>query len=244
MKKSLIAAALMLGIAALAYADNPAGTVVGSAHDLSVGTASTYINGELATGAVTGQTGQICVFCHTPHNAGDTKLPLWSHALTQQNNFTAYYNADFSTIAGAQPGAVSKACLGCHDGSVALGYVANGAFRSADATGTGDLANGVHGIRDDSGATIALGDDMNIGGNADLSTTHPIGIAYPGVVAGQFKDVASNTAVKLFKEGGASATQIECASCHEPHNQGAQEGRFFLRSTNDNSALCLTCHIK
>ena len=179
MKKSLIAAVLMLGTAALAYAaDNPTtGGVTGSAHDLSVGTASTYINGTLATGAETGQTGQICVFCHTPHNAGDAKLPLWSHALTGQT-FKAYFNADFSAYGSAatQPGIVSKACLGCHDGSVALGYVANGAFRSADAAGTGDLANSNHGSRDAGGLTITIGDDMNIGGGADLTTTHPIGI--------------------------------------------------------------------
>lgn len=233
MKKSIIAAVLMLGVAALANAagPNPANTVVGSAHDLSTA----------------GQAGgQICVFCHTPHNAGDAALPLWSRAFPS-TTYTVYNNADFSTITPGQPGKISKACLSCHDGSLAVGYVANGAFASTTPT-TGNLLPTAKGSADAISGTvgsgsIALGDNMNIGNAGDLSTTHPIGFSYPGANA-NFHDVASNPSVKLFKEGGGSANQVECASCHEPHNQGAQEAHFFLRSTNNNSALCLTCHIK
>jgi Doubled CXXCH motif (Paired_CXXCH_1) len=237
-KKSLIAAVLMLSVAALANAAlNPANTVKGSSHDLSV-------DGALDA------SGQVCVFCHTPHNASsDINQPLWSHQATQNANFKLYDNTDFGTITIGQPGSISKACLGCHDGSIALGYVANGAFAS-DGTAANNLANGAHGARDAAGLTIAIGDAMNIGGGSDgLSRTHPIGLTYPTAGNTKFNavDMASATAVKLFKEGGSAKDQIECASCHEPHNQG--EGataatRYFLRSSNATSALCLTCHIK
>lgn len=228
MKKSLIVALLMFGVAAVANAGtNPPNTVVGSSHDLS------------SPGAAGGQ---VCVFCHTPHNADVATAPLWSHKLSAAT-YTLYANADFSQIAAAQPGPVSKACLGCHDGSVAAGYVASGAF-AVDATTTYTPAN--HGAADPMTGTvgngsIAIGDAMNIGGNADLSTTHPIGITYPAGGNTVFKDPATFTGKAMLFAG---ATKVECASCHEPHNQGAKEARYFLRSTNDGSALCLTCHIK
>jgi predicted CXXCH cytochrome family protein len=230
-KKSIIAAVLMLSVAALANAagTNPAGTVVGSAHDLS-------------TAGSAG--GQICVFCHTPHNAGDPALPLWSRA-TPSTVYTPYNNVDFSQVVAGAPGAVSLACLSCHDGSLAVGYVANGAFASTDAV-TGNLTPTAKGSADAilgtvGSGSIALGDAMNIGQAGDLTKTHPIGITYPVADTVNFKlpsTFAKNA--KLF----AGGTKVECASCHEPHNQGAAEPHFFLRSTNNGSALCITCHNK
>lgn len=265
MKKTLaVAAALSLGLAAGAYASNTAavpatgsntgtvqgtnntikgtgtnaasltsGGVVGSAHDLHDPTATTGVGT------------QVCVFCHTPHNANaSVAAPLWSHALSNNVSWTPYFNPDFSTIQGASvPGSVSQACLGCHDGSIALGYVANGAFQINGQAGLKtNLAANDGGTAGDPNLTIMS--DSQIGGGGDLSTTHPIGISYPSSSNVFNAPGTFNDKVKLFMEGGASATQIECASCHEPHNQGAQESRFFLRSTNDGSALCLTCHIK
>lgn len=232
MKKIIIAALLMLSVAAIANAAgvNAPNTVVGSSHDLS------------SAGAAGGQ---ICVFCHTPHNADVVSAPLWSHKLSAAT-YTLYNNADFSKIVSAQPGPVSKACLGCHDGSVAAGYVANGAFQVASDLLAYTPAN--HGAADPMSGTvggpnksIAIGDAMNIGGTADLSTTHPIGITYPAGGNTVFKDPATFAGKAMLLAG---ATKVECASCHEPHNQGAKEARYFLRSTNDGSALCLTCHIK
>ena len=46
-----------------------------SKHDLSVtGDSSDY-------GVAAGT--QVCVYCHTPHNAGSTDAPLWNKAATQ-----------------------------------------------------------------------------------------------------------------------------------------------------------------
>ena len=265
MKKSIIVAAITLGFAAGAYASNTTAVIPGA----GTGTVQTTINtvkgvgtnaASLTTGGVAGSyhdlhdpaatTGvgtQVCVFCHTPHNANaSVAAPLWSHALSNNVSWTPYFNPDFSTIQGnAVPGSVSQACLGCHDGSIALGYVSTGAFAIGGQAGR--IANLA---ANDGGAVAdqAIMSDSQIGGGVsggDLSTTHPIGISYP-TSSPVFKAPGTfNNKVKLFIEGGsAGATQVECASCHEPHNQGAQESRFFLRSTNDGSALCLTCHNK
>ena len=265
MKKSILVAAFTLGAAAGAYASNTAAVVPGA----GTGTVQTTVNtikgagtaaASLTTGGIAGSphdlhdptatTGvgtQTCVFCHTPHNANATvAAPLWSHALSSNTSWTPYFNPDFSTIQGnAVPGSVSQACLGCHDGSIALGYVANGAFRINGQAGlTANLNANDPGATNNDTATTTIMSDSMIGGGADLSTTHPIGISYP-TSSNVFNAPSTfNNKAKLFIEGGGGATQIECASCHEPHNQGAQESRFFLRSTNDGSALCLTCHIK
>ena len=243
----IVTAFLALGVATGAYAaatgtvgsGNTAATITtggiaGSDHDLS---------DPLATSGIGTQK---CVFCHTPHNANAAvAAPLWSHALSTNASYTPYFNADFSQVQGQTvPGTVSQACLGCHDGSIALGYVANGAFSNGGQAGLTAALNATDGGVTNNTSSIMV--DSVIGGGGNLSTTHPIGIAYP-TSSNVFKTPASLVAsgnAKLFIEGGAGATQVECASCHEPHNQGAQESRFFLRSTNDGSKLCLSCHIK
>lgn len=52
--------------------------------------------------------------------------------------------------------------------------------------------------------------------------------------------------VRLF--GAGNAVTVECASCHKEHgNSPSSEkmtNRYYLRSDNDGSRLCLTCHRK
>ena len=59
--------------------------------------------------------GQICLPCHTPHNAmasGKGNV-LWNH--TSSTATYTLYDPGY-----AQPGPSSKKCLSCHDGTVAL----------------------------------------------------------------------------------------------------------------------------
>ncbi len=63
--------------------------------------------------------------------------------------------------------------------------------------------------------------------------------------------LASNTIATqmLFNKPGTFVqNQLECASCHEPHQQGivtsAASNYPFLIKSNQNSNLCLTCHNK
>src|SRR5215831_19446129 len=66
----------------------------------------------------------VCSTCHTPHHADSTVVPLWSHQETAQT-FTMYNNANVPVAnliapVDAQPAGPSKACLSCHDGTVAI----------------------------------------------------------------------------------------------------------------------------
>ncbi len=174
-------------------------------------------------------TQQICVVCHTPHNAISTfGAPLWNHTLTAKDPYDVYANAatlDSSpetTLTGN-----SKLCLSCHDGTVAID-----AFGGNVGTTTMDNTNG-----------------KLIGGTlAELSDDHPIGFAYTTALAttdGELK----NPSVDLsgLPAGGTIAAdmlfsdRLECATCHDVHDK--QYGTF-LRKSNNNSALCITCHSK
>ena len=70
-------------------------------------------------------TTEICVFCHTPHNANTGPAPLWNKT-SATTSFTTYGNGmddldwDAKTYVGktavGDPGWGSLACLTCHDG--------------------------------------------------------------------------------------------------------------------------------
>ena len=67
-----------------------------------------------------GQRQEICIFCHTPHNAdvSVTDAPLWNHQVTTK--FFQVYNSSTMDATVGQPAASSKLCLSCHDGTVAV----------------------------------------------------------------------------------------------------------------------------
>lgn len=143
-------------------------------HNLSSGgTGTNHSNGAGTS------TGQICVFCHTPHAANTgAAVPLWNKALPASNTFTTYNGGALKTsslqgeVLGV--GSVSIACLSCHDGSQAMDNMINapgaGGFNAAGVTqgytwaGVGQL---------NSATNVA-----NLG--KDISNDHPIGIQYCG----------------------------------------------------------------
>jgi predicted CXXCH cytochrome family protein len=78
----------------------------------------------------------------------------------------------------------------------------------------------------------------------DLSNDHPIGITYDNTATGDtaFVDpavVATNLGVPLAT--ALPGTKVECSSCHSVHDTTYMP---FLRISNDNSAICLACHVK
>ena len=82
--------------------------------------------------------------------------------------------------------------------------------------------------------------DANLG--TDLSNDHPISIGYSLAADAAFVNPATVTSTLPLFPGTQDATyQVECASCHNVHNDSINP---FLRISNDNSAICLTCHVK
>ena len=165
----------------------------------------------------------ICGPCHTPHNSVSGGAPLWNHSNTLTTSWQMYDNTNgtqISTVPAANAlGAVSKACLSCHDGTTAVDSF--GGATGADMIG-------------------AFGSSLTIGAGGDLRSDHPLSITYDSPLAtadGGLHDPTNSTIAKLLIN-----SKIECSSCHDPHN--ALNVRPMLRVDNTDSALCLTCHDK
>ncbi len=212
MKKFLVlcfALALVAGFSSVSFAQS----IVGSPHDFSN---QTFARGE------------ICLPCHAPHNNQVvTDAPLWNHEVTTAV-YTTYTSPtlDAGTPPGSldQPGGVSKLCLSCHDGTVAV-----------------DAFGGQPG-------TIFIFGDANLG--TDFSNDHPISFIYDTTLAatdGELFDPATAPSGIAGSTGTIAqdmlfADRVECASCHDVHNSfGFDE---LLLKSNAASALCLTCHDK
>lgn len=122
-------------------------------------------------------TGEICVFCHTPHGSNTTAaVPLWNRTMTAATEYTTYNSLGTSSLDGATApvGSVSLACLSCHDGTQAMNVMLN-------TPGSGIAAGGIQ-----AGAWNAEISDGKIGASAitnigkDLKNDHPVGIQYAG----------------------------------------------------------------
>ncbi len=182
--------------------------------------------------------GEICVYCHTPHNNNtDIAAPLWNRS-TPTGPYTMYSSPTIDMTIANAPQGVSLACLSCHDNTIGLDQVIN-----VPTTQLGNAASGVtisycgsscHVGTNPSGGVNFEG--TNIG--TDLSNDHPISITYDPAQDPNF-NAASNGKVGPLPLYGTNNDQVECASCHNPHDNS---NRPFLRMSNDNSALCLTCH--
>jgi len=163
---------------------------------------------------------QICVFCHTPHNASEI-APLWN----RKNPGGMYipYTSSSAIAHPGQPTGSSLLCLSCHDGTIALGDVLSRSSPIAMASGITTLPEG------DSNLGTNLSDDHPISFvyNSALATAHNGELANPGSLTGK---------VKLDPSG-----QLQCSSCDDPHDD--RNGKFLVMP-NRASALCRTCHLK
>ncbi len=161
---------------------------------------------------------EVCLFCHTPHR-GTGETPLWNHTLSSAT-YTPYDSSTMKAAVG-QPTGASKLCLSCHDGTVALGMIKSRATPINMSSGVSAMPPG----------------SANLG--TDLSDDHPISFTFDAALAsanGQLNPPSTlNGKVRLDHNN-----QMQCTSCHEPHND--QYGKFLV-ADNNGSALCITCHI-
>lgn len=183
--------------------------ITGSSHDFS--------------GQSWNTTTEICIVCHTPHNADVSVLnaPLWNHSLSNVATYTMYSSATMNSTAG-QPDGSSKLCLSCHDGTVAL-------------ENFGGVTSGTHLMT--GGALMGT----------DLSNDHPISITYDAALAAADGGLFNPTTTQSGLGGTISNTMLigdkmQCSSCHDVHNSAGING--LLLKSNSASALCLTCHNK
>lgn len=130
-------------------------------------------------------------------------------------------NADLNRTFGTslaqskQAGGGTVICLRCHDGTIARDAI-SGATRNrfVNKENPGMFGTG-HGV-----------------------SNHPVGAPYPMFD----KDFRPVTAVDADGAVFLPAGNVECISCHDPHNMSGE--RYMLVKSNGRSALCLTCHRK
>jgi predicted CXXCH cytochrome family protein len=218
MKKALYLALALLLTAGVAYA---ADDVAATKHNLLAKTDG----GEVYQSGTT--TDQVCVFCHTPHNASTSLGPLWNMN-GSGSTYTMYNSGTMDMIKGTAPGASSLACLTCHDGVGTIGVL-----RNLGGTATTITMQGSH--QTDSKMNSSAGAFL-VG--TDLSYTHPVAITYNTSKDNGFK--AQDATLHWY---GTGKDQLECGTCHNPHNNSTGQ-QPMLRSTNAASALCKKCHIK
>lgn len=240
MKKRFLATAIMVAIMAWGAIVNAGpGKIKNTVHNMSsiapagfVGTRHWY----------TTETDQICIFCHTPHNAQPAQ-PLWNKVNPTQA-FKMYTSSTTltSVAKGVQaPSLESLLCLSCHDGRTAINVLHNSSV-GIDAGG-GDKKLQFGGVYDDplapagvSGIPMALDNftnpntyRANLGKDAtdryagnNLMDDHPISFSYTAAYDEKVSkgsdglnpiSVPKGQGLRFF----GSNNRMECSTCHDPH---------------------------
>ncbi len=201
-------AAIVLSMALAGGAGAQTMSIINSPHDLSAGS-----SGQVRAAVED----QICIFCHTPHNASPVGA-LWNRSLSPQA-YSVYTSRSLDAKPG-QPTGASKLCLSCHDGTIALGSVLS--------QPTPILMSG--------GVTTLPPGPSNLG--TDLRDDHPISFQFDSTLVSKdqhLRDPAAlPSAVKLD-----SNRELQCTTCHDAHNNAFGK---FLVTHNTNSELCIACH--
>jgi len=181
---------------------------------------------------------QICLPCHTPHNAivrdSNGQVvggPLWNHTLSSRTTYDLYLDWQTGTVETGAVDTNSRLCLSCHDGTVAVDSFGGGA-------GTQQLTGGLIGT--------------------DLTNDHPIGEAavWPTPNPSYLVDPALRDAQRIMplRRLADGRLAVGCTSCHEPHNRRSQDHMLWVKNdgagttvdgrTVTGSLLCMNCHKK
>lgn len=221
----VVAVACVLATVGVAVAQTD--DVTNTKHNLSVSS-----GGDDPTGGNLVDYGEICVYCHTPH-AGQTSAPLWNRSFSQAayDMYDATHSSTIDMTVDTQPTGTALACLSCHDGTIGLDVIIN-----PPNSYQGTVPGTVPGFNTMPSSSNALLD-------TDLRNDHPISIVYDPAQDPAFNSAASIKAagLKLFIDETTPGEKVQCASCHNPHNNTNSP---LLRISNASSNLCITCHIK
>lgn len=187
----------------------------GNKHNLSI--SNTGVNYK-ASNAADPRSTQICIFCHTPHNAKPQTV-LWNRADTTQtfghySSSTLSIHTDASARTSsdykAEPNGSSRLCLSCHDGVTALGAILTGQAIEVNGS-TLTAMSGTH-VFDRSKITNShhpVSFKYTVDVVARLRTLENPGSDYwlPANSSSQAKNF-----VKLDRE-----QRVQCTTCHDPH---------------------------
>lgn len=203
-KQILVATLAMSLLAAPAFA-----LIAHTKHDLSSGSGNTIV----------GTSGEICVYCHTPHGATAAGIaPLWNRTTPSPTSIYSSTTLDATITVTSVQNSDAPLCLSCHDGASLTAALNN----PPNAGGGNPAAN--------LGAV-----ETNLG--TDLSNDHPVGFDFSAVDASDSEIKTPLTAPVNFGAGN----EMWCSSCHDVHDDTNSP---FLVMSNTGSQLCLDCHDK
>lgn len=189
---------------------------------------------------------QVCVFCHTPHNASPA-VPLWNKVYATGSSYAAYadgfrlYTSSVTLSATAKAAKLTASsesllCLSCHDGKTAINVLHNSSYRdgstvAGDAiididgtfSGSGEFSIGQQWIGATSFNAPNLGAVRNSSGNiatfADSVNGTNLTDDHP--IGFSYTDAAATKVGKLKATPDPGIRlfngRIECSSCHNPH---------------------------
>jgi predicted CXXCH cytochrome family protein len=175
---------------------------------------------------------EICKPCHTPHGNPDTSIaPLWQSRTLSAGTYKTYRSSttDYTDPCDANPNVltgISKLCLSCHDGSLAIDSIKSGSTM-------------IESINADARVTDAADD-------TDLTDMHPVGVTYNTTLTSADGDLAlpgdvdSEGLLENYVDA-ATGGIVTCMSCHNAHDE---DDYGKLLRDNAQSQVCTTCHLK
>lgn len=210
----------------------------GNKHNLSF--SNTGVNYKSSSDSERGS--QICIFCHTPHNARPQTV-LWNRNDTTQTfghyssttlaihtDPTARTSSDYKD----EPNGSSRLCLSCHDGVTALGAVLNGDAIEVN------------------GSFYTVMSGGNVFDRTKITNSHhPVSFIYNAAVrdrlnalegAGTYQ-LPVNTKIRLDRE-----KRMQCITCHNPHQTQYDDPStpFWVidgtSATDAHDSVCTECH--
>ena len=230
------------------YAGAQPGNIRYTKHNLSNQSPTTGASGAFVSTRSynSNQVNQICIFCHTPHNA-QPSYPLWNKVLPTQT-FKLYTAS--STLSSVAKGAsltadsASLLCLSCHDGKTAINVLHNASFVPHGTTAGGkpivdimdSYNNNEYGATDPATGGLSMGVfsfiasgyyKANLGASgtdyfdgSNLTDDHPIGFSY--------SDAAS-----------ATINSTRLYTVNEVNTNSGGKVRFY---PPNNRLECSSCH--
>lgn len=196
---------------------------------------------------------QVCVFCHTPAigaSSAPLRPPQWQPSLALDYTFPIYDDIGRLGLDRVSVGSQSIACLSCHDSNQALSAsktsfdhpfgvpyrgATKGRIRSPNAAPahSAEAPPHVHAKK-----LVAL-EDFRDPSQGIIENRTVWWVSSQGQTARRSRNDLP-LYPRIDDDTGDELPHIECSSCHDPHSPN----QLFLRTDNQGSALCLTCHNK
>jgi predicted CXXCH cytochrome family protein len=209
-------------------------------------------------GAGTVRDNEVCLPCHAPHAQPTPGLTrLWNHVMPN-NAYVLHSGAEASLDES------SRKCLSCHDGTVAPdSYGQGGGIHQGTKTMPAGFVIGVNqnlthehpvgvkypGANPDGTwtPTTRMKDPTKWNGSTYYSSVidpNTGTFKVTNYTDGNGVNISTSRGLSLVKSINAAPTDkgtiVGCSTCHTPHSNQFN----FLRISNANSQLCLTCHDK